>query len=484
MGRSVGFFLRRALLEGRLRAIGGALCVAAVSCGGGDGGVPPPAQAPTQVAACLTFVLEDAPPSNMDAYDRQVIDGVRKAVTAELVAAGFAIVDSRARPYDVVLKLTATPGSRIETNAQLRGQFSVEGASGPIDSVQASAPKDAPGAPEAVAAALVDGLFRSGSLGGYIKQLRRPGSTGLARTSLRDMAPVCEGFALTAPSASASASVAPAASVVASSAPEVKPPAPELLAGAVQPDAFAIIFGVEQYKSAPAVSGARADAEKMARLVTRTLGVPEAHVKTAFDQKADRLAIDLNLEWLKLNVPKDGRVYFYFAGNGWAGRPPGSPSLMPYDADPKTGSKTVTVASLLKALSETKAADSILIVDASFAGGGGRSAAAGDAPLMSVKGASPAVRTVLLSAVTGAEGARSDASGGAFTQFLMEGVGLGRADANADGRVTLLETTAWVGARVGRAAKRESKTQTPMFSLGPAVLPAEKMALATGLESP
>jgi hypothetical protein len=459
-----------------------ALCGGMWSCGG-DGGVPPVAQAPAQVAACLTFVLEDAPPPNLDSYDRQVVEGVRKAVVAELVAAGFAIVDSRDKPFDVVLKLTATPGSRIETNAQLRGLFSVEGASGPIDQLEAAAPKDAPGAAEAVAASLVDGLFRSGGLGGYIKQLRRPGSTGLARTSLRDMAPACEGFMVTTPSASPSASAAPDAPV-ASVAPDVKPPAPELLAGAPQPNAFAIVLGVEQYKSAPAAPGARADAESVARLVTRTFGVPEAHVKVALDQKADRLAIDLNLEWLKLNVPKDGRVYFYFAGNGWAGKPPGSPSLMPYDADPKTGAKTVSVAAVLKGLSETKATDSILIVDASFAGSGGRSAAAGDAPLLSVKGTTTAVRTALLSAVTGAEGARADASGGAFTRYLMEGVGSGRADANADGRVTLQETVAWVGARVGRAAKRDGKAQTPSASLGPAVLPMDKLALATGLESP
>jgi hypothetical protein len=485
MSRFIGFSPCRATSAKRLGAGLFALCLGVWSCGG-EGGLPPPAQAPTQVAACLTFVLEEAPPPNLDAYDRQVIEGVRKAVTAELVAAGFAIVDSRDKPFDVVLRLTANPGSRIETNAQLRGTFTVEGTSGPIDTVEAGAPKDAPGAAEAVAASLVDGLFRSGSLGGYIKQLRRPGSTGLARTSLRNMAPACEGFVVTTPTATAAASAAPDATSapVSSAAPEAKPPAPALLAGAAQPDAFAIVFGVEQYKSAPGAPGARADAEKVARLVTQTLGVPEAHVKIALDQKADRLAIDLNLEWLKLNVPKGGRVYFYFAGNGWAGKPPGSASLMPYDADPKTGAKTVSLASLLKGLSETKAADSILIVDAAFAGAGGRSVAAGEAPLMSLKGTTPPVRTVLLSAVSGAEGARADASGGAFTHFLMEGLGSGRADANADGRVTLQETVAWVGARVGRAAKREGKAQTPGVSLGPAVLPVDKLAVVTGLESP
>jgi hypothetical protein len=475
MRRSSGFWLQSAVLVG--------LSIAGSGCSGGAEAVPPPSAAPTQVAACLTFVLEDAPSASPDPYDRQVIDAVKKAVTAELVAAGFAIVDARDKPHDVILKLSATPGSRIESNAQLRAKFSVEGTSGPIDTLESAAPQEATGAVEAVAAALVDGLFRSGSLGGYIKALRRPGSTGLARTSLRNMAPACEGFVLTSPTAAPSAT--PAAPPSAEPTAPLAPAVPELLAGAAQPNAFAIVLGVERYKTAPAAPGARADAEKMARFVTRTLGVPEAHVKTAFDQKADRLAVDLNLEWLKLNVPKGGRVYFYFAGNGSGGKAPGSPAILPYDADPKSTAKTVPLASLLQSLSETKAAETIVLVDAAFAGGGGRSAAAGEAPLTSVKGLSAAVRTVLFTAVTGAEQARlAQDGGGVFTRYLLEGVGLGRADANADGRVTLQEAAAWVGPRVGRVARRDAKTQTPSLTVGPAVLPIAQLALASGLETP
>ncbi|MEZ4312607.1 MAG: hypothetical protein R3F14_31660 [Polyangiaceae bacterium] len=301
---------------GFVAAAGLGLLVA--SCGGG-GEIPAAAQAPTQVAACLTFVLEDAaPPPNMNTYDLQTIAAVRKAIVAELVSAGFAIVESRDKPFDVVLKLSALPGSRIETNAQIRGKFSIEGADGPIDAVEAAAPAEAPEAIEAVAASLVDGLFRSASLGGYIKKLRRPGSTGLARTSLRSAAAACEGFVVPATGV-ASASVAATAAVppggatgVPAEAPTAAaaaaPAAPKMLAGAPQPDAYALVLGVEKYKSGASAPGAHGDAEKMAQLVTRTLGVPDAHVKLAFDEKADRLAIDLNLEWLKLNVPKGARV--------------------------------------------------------------------------------------------------------------------------------------------------------------------------------
>ncbi|MBK8253021.1 MAG: caspase family protein [Polyangiaceae bacterium] len=463
-----------------LAALIAALCA---SCSSGTSEVPPPAQAPTQVAACLTFVLEDAPPPpNMNTYDLQTIGAVKKAIVAELVAAGFAIVESRDKPFDVMLKLEALPGSRIETNAQIKAKFSIEGTSGPIDSVDAAAPADAPGAIEAVAASLVDGLFRSANLGGYIKQLRRPGSTGLARTSLRNMAPTCEGFVVPATSASASAPV-PTASAVATQEP-APPPVPALLAGSPQPDSFAIVFGVEQYKSGASAPGAKSDAEKMAQVVTRTLGVPDAHVKTAFDTKADRLAIDLNVEWLKLNVPKGGRVYFYFAGLGTGGKAPGSAALLPYDGDAKTGAKTIGVTALMQQLSETKAADSFLIVDASFGGGGGRSVPSGEGPLFSVKNPLAIVRTVYLGAASSAEGARVSADGGVYTKYLIEGLARGHADANADGRVTLLELSQWVTPRVARAGKAENKPQNPSLIVGPAVLPVEKLAIAAGLETP
>ena len=479
-----------------VRKLRGAIPLAIVSalsaCSGGGEAVPPPAAAPTQVAACLTFYLQDVPPPNIDAYDRQLVESVRKAVVAELVAAGFAIVESRDKPFDVVLQLTATPASRIETNAKLRGKFTIEGAlpdaKGPIDTVETDVAADAPNAVEAVAAALVDGLFRSGNLGGYIKQLRRPGSTGLARTSLRNMAPACEGFVVPASSASAATSASPTASALASSAPVAPsvPAAPEMLAGTPQPDAFAIVFGVEQYKTGPAAPGAKADAEQIAKLMTRTLGVPESHMKVALDQKADRLAIDLNIEWLKLNVPKGGRVYFYFAGNGWGGKAPGAPWILPYDADPKTGQKTVLVASLLQSLSETKAGDVVLITDTSFAGNGTRSVSTGEGPLFGLKNPSAAVRTILFSAVSGPEGARTMADGGGvFTHYLVEALGYGRGDANADGKITLTEAVSWMRPRIARLAKRDNnKTQTPSLSLGPAVLPPDQLTFATGLETP
>lgn len=474
---------------GKLAALSAlvASCLAAASCSSGGPAVPPPTAAPTQVAACLTFVLESAPPPGLNAYDLQVVDSVKKAVVAELVAAGFAIVESRDKPFDVVLKLIATPASRIETNAQIKGKFSVEGNSGPIDTVEAATPGDAPGAVEAVAAALVDGLFRSANLGGYIKQLRRPGSTGLARTSLRNMAPACEGFVVPATTASAAPASTAAPSASASAGPEA-PAAPAIaegLAGAAQPEAFAMVLGVEHYKSGAEAKGARADAEKVARFVTRTLGVPEANVKTAYDQKADRVAIDLDIEWLKLKVPKGGRVYIYFAGIGTGGKAPGAPAIVPYDGDPKTGARTLQLASLLQSLSETKAADTIVFVDAAFAGTGARSLPAGDAPLASLKGISAAVRTVLVSAVTGPEAAHTSADGsGLFTRYLLQAIGSGRADANADGKVTLHELTSWLGPRVSRAAKRDGKSQTPSLAVGPAVLPADQLALASGLDTP
>lgn len=457
------------------------------ACGGND--LPPPAAAPTQVAACLTFVLEDAPEGQVDVYAQKTVTAVREAVVAELVAAGFAIVTDRSAPHDVVLKLTTVPGSRIETNAKVRSKFSLEGASGPIDTVEAEAPQESAELASSIATSLVDGLFRSGNLGGYIKQLRRGTTGGLARASLRGAdkptAAACAGFIATASPTAAPAPTVSAAAIV--SATPAAPPLPELLAGSAQKDTFAVVLGVEKYKligaGAPA---ARADAEQIAKLFTRTFGVAEAHLKTGYDTRADRLAFDLVFEWLKLNVPKGGRVLFYFAGLGVGAKPLGTPAILPHDGDPKQADKTaITIDALLKHLGETSASEILVVIDAAYAGSGGRTALSADRPLLSMKPASVPARTMLLSAVTGAEGCFSMPDGGsAFTHHLVEGAGKGLADTNADGAITVQEWMEWAGSRVSRHAKRAGGAQKPSTAVGPGAPGAAKVTIASGLDTP
>jgi uncharacterized caspase-like protein len=209
-------------------------------------------------------------------------------------------------------------------------------------------------------------------------------------------------------------------------------------------------------------------------------------MKVVLGDKADRLAFEITVEWLKLNVPQGGRVYFYFSGLGALRRTTFTEFLVPYDGDPKALDKTaVSLPAFLQLLGQTRAKNVIAIVDAGFSGAGVRSVMSGEAPKPPGNIADPEIapRVVLLSAVTSADTA-GDAPGGAgglFTRYLTEGVGNARADIDGDGRVTLQELMAWAGPRVTREARRDKRAQTPAALLAPGMGNTAQIILATGL---
>lgn len=59
------------------------------------------------------------------------------------------------------------------------------------------------------------------------------------------------------------------------------------IAGAPQPNAYAVIIGIEKYHDLPSPTGARADAERFAELAKRSLG-PEGHIHLALDKQATK----------------------------------------------------------------------------------------------------------------------------------------------------------------------------------------------------
>jgi hypothetical protein len=70
---------------------------------------------------------------------------------------------------------------------------------------------------------------------------------------------------------------------------------------------------------------------------------------------------------------------------------------------------------------------------------------------------------------------------GAFTKFLVEGFGAGRADADGDGQLTLRELADWVTPRVTREAKSQQRDQTPKLTVGPRFGEPKDYPLAWGL---
>jgi hypothetical protein len=416
-----------------------------------------PAVAPAPVAACLTFAVQERGVL-ANVYDRDVQNAVRSTTETALVGAGFNVLDDASQPHDLVATITTVPGSRLESNARVQTKISLESGGKVVATLDASAPQAGQGYGGEIADQLVDAVFRSPDLAAFTRELRQPRSKQhLATAALR--------------SAQAPAPIAPRLPVVApvaAVAPVVATPAAEPLVGAPQPDAYALVFGVDTYDHAGPVAGAAADAQRFAAMAQRTLGVPREHIKLVVGDKADKVAFDLNVEWLKLNVHQ-GRIYFYFSGRG----------------DPATLDATgVSLPALLQALGQTRAKDVIAVIDASFSGAGERSAQATDAVTPRVISEPEiALRVALLSASTSAEiaGSTSTASGGGvFTRWLVEGLGNARADLDGDGQITLQELATWTGPRVTREAKRGNRSQAPALLLGPGFV-AATTTIASGL---
>jgi len=264
------------------------------------------------------------------------------------------------------------------------------------------------------------------------------------------------------------------------------PKSEHYLTSTPQQNAFAFVVGIGKYRDVPAPAGAREDAERFAEIASRTLGVPEGNVLLALDERAGRADIEKHLRWLASNVPAGGRIFFFFSGHGAPDPSTGTAYLLPYDGDPAALDATaMRLSDVLGQLSKTQAHDVIAFVDSCFSGAGGRSVLPkGVRPLVVSRSPAPAARVALLTAASGAEiSGTGSQGGGLLTTYLAEGLGQGHADFNGDGAVSLQELFDYVNPRVERAARRDSRPQTPSLMVGDGMGTAASVVLTSGLSA-
>ena len=255
-------------------------------------------------------------------------------------------------------------------------------------------------------------------------------------------------------------------------APVGAPPEPVVLGqyvlGAPQPNAYALIVGIEKYRDVPPPVGARADAQEFARLAVRTLGIPENHVRLLIDEHATRGDLEKALAWLELNVPVGGRVYFFYSGHGAPDALNGSAFVLPYDGDPGALDQTaLPLSKLTERLSKTKASETVAFVDACFSGAGGRSVLPkGARPLVRVQSLAVAHGVALLSSAGSSEisSATPDGSNGLFSKYLLEALGGAGGDLDGDYQISLEELRSFVEPRVSREARLQNRIQTPTLT--------------------
>lgn len=235
-------------------------------------------------------------------------------------------------------------------------------------------------------------------------------------------------------------------------------------AAPVRPDDYALIVGIEGYRSIPKADFGENDAKSM-KTYMEALGVPPGNVITLLGQGASRADIAKYLEeWLPGVVKPDSRVYFYYSGHGAPDPQTGVAYLIPYDGDPSFLKSTAFPLSKIYAdLSALPAKESVVMLDSCFSGAGGRSVMApGVRPLVVTEDANVAPEKV---DILSASGAREIAGGldlrqhGLFTYFVLRGLAGEAAD--KDGHVTLGGLEDFVRDHVKETARRSNRDQTP-----------------------
>lgn len=226
------------------------------------------------------------------------------------------------------------------------------------------------------------------------------------------------------------------------------------------PDAYALVIGVEKYNTLPEARFAERDAKAMnAHLLA--MGYPQRNIVLLTGSQATRTGLVKNLEaWLPNNVTESSTVMFYFSGHGAPDAKSSQAYLVPMDGDPQYLEETAyPIKRLYAKLAALKAKRVVVALDSCFSGAGGRSVlAAGTRPLVAKMEIAPGEgKIVSLSASSSDEitGALEEQGHGLFTYQLLKAL------TETAGRGTVGEVYAALKPRVQDEARRQNRAQTP-----------------------
>ncbi|MBI3552259.1 MAG: caspase family protein [Elusimicrobia bacterium] len=236
------------------------------------------------------------------------------------------------------------------------------------------------------------------------------------------------------------------------------------------PEAYAVVIGIEKYRDVPKVDYAARDAQSVYDYLTQSMGFDSKNVALLQNERAGLADLDTYLgPWLEDRVSAKSKVMIYYAGHGAPNPKTGEGYLIPYDGNPTyVETKAFPVKRLYENLAKLPSKDVTVVLDACFSGAGGRSVLAkGARPLVMMKDAAPALgaNTVALTAARGDQISTFDEEGrhGLLTYNLLKGL-RGEADTDKDGKVTTEELFSYLGPAVERGARLQHVEQTPTLS--------------------
>ncbi len=245
-----------------------------------------------------------------------------------------------------------------------------------------------------------------------------------------------------------------------------------------KPNAYAIVIGVETYRSKlPKADFAAHDAKIMSDYLINVMGYQDENVAVLLNEHAAKSDLEKYLEkWLPNRSEPGSTVFIYYSGHGAPHPKTGDAYLVPYDGDPSFVEETgYSLKRLYARLGKLPAKEVVVLLDSCFSGSGGRSVIAkGMRPMMLAleNPVLPGGKTVVLAASSGAQVSSTyeQKSHGLLTYFFLKGL-QGEADSNKDGAVELKELFAYLKPQVERKARRDfNNEQTPQLLGNPDLL--------------
>ncbi|HEX3903461.1 MAG TPA: polysaccharide deacetylase family protein [Polyangia bacterium] len=247
-------------------------------------------------------------------------------------------------------------------------------------------------------------------------------------------------------------------------------PPPSALGGLrLYRESWAVVIGINAYKSWPRLSYAVNDAQGVREILVRKYGFLPDHVTTLLDGEATREKIlaalgDDLADGRK--VAHDDRVFVFFAGHGVTRKLPSGKSqgyIVPVDAAAQSfQSQAISMTNLQDASDAIPAKHVFFVMDACYSGlaltRGGAAGTGGDRRQYLMEITRRQAREVL-TAGGGDEQVADNGPGGhsIFTWTLLQGLE-GKADLDGDGVITATELAAYVAPGVSSLSR-----QTPVF---------------------
>jgi len=242
---------------------------------------------------------------------------------------------------------------------------------------------------------------------------------------------------------------------------------------------WAILIGIEKYRNTTPATYSSHDALLMKEYLSKFAGVPEENIFLMTDDKATKSELEILIQDRIKKLIKEGdSLYFYYAGHGIPDVGDNTPYILPSDGNPDNPRMSgYPLERLYKDLTELKAKNIYLFIDACFSGMSGREQKdtmllAGRPGTLIVKDpviASEKIALLAASRENQISNFYKEEEHGLFTYYLLKGM-IGEADIDQDRKINIEELYNYVSNNVESTSRRifgMNRYQVPVLKPNP-----------------